>query len=294
MLRKLTSLAAIVLVTGGAGLWLTKPRTVASEVYAGLTGDAARGATTFTAAGCASCHYAPDAEGEAKRVLSGGQAFKTEFGTFHAPNISPHPQAGIGDWSLTEFASAVRLGTAPEGHHYYPAFPYSSYIRLEPQQIADLWAHLQTLPESDVPSKPHDLGFPFSIRASLGGWKMLYLSEDWVMDDPATHELARGRELVEALGHCGECHTPRTALGGLDRKRWLDGAANPSGEGEIPGIAPAHLDWSSTDIAYYLETGFTPDFDSAGGHMVAVVDNFAALPAEDRAAVAAYLKALGE
>ncbi|WP_371417775.1 MULTISPECIES: c-type cytochrome [unclassified Roseivivax] len=293
-MRKLAGLAVLAFVAGGAGLWLTQPRTVAAAEYEGVTGDAERGAATFTAAGCASCHYAPDAEGAAKRVLSGGQAFETGFGTFYAPNISPHPEAGIGGWSLTEFASAVRLGTAPEGHHYYPAFPYSAYIRLGPQQVADLWAHLQTLPESDTPSRAHDVGFPFSIRASLGGWKMLYLTDEWVLQDPAMPEITRGRELVEALAHCGECHTPRTALGGLDLARWLEGAANPSGDGRIPAIDPASLDWSATDIAYYLETGFTPDFDSAGGHMVAVVENFAELTAEDRAAVAAYLKALPE
>ncbi len=292
MLRKLTGLVVLALIAGGAGLWLTQPRSVAAESYDGLTGDPAQGAMTYTAAGCASCHSAPDAEGAAKDVLSGGQAFKTGFGTFYAPNISPHPEAGIGAWSLTEFASAVRLGTSPEGQHYYPAFPYSSYIRLTPQQVADIWAHLQTLPESDAPSRDHDLGFPFSIRASLGGWKMLYLTEDWVTDDSATPELTRGRELVEALAHCGECHTPRTALGGLDLARWLEGAENPSGDGRIPAIDPGSLEWSATDIAYYLETGFTPDYDSAGGHMVAVVENFATLPAEDRAAVAAYLKAL--
>jgi mono/diheme cytochrome c family protein len=118
------------------------------------------------------------------------------------------------------------------------------------------------------------------------------LSDDWVVADAANPELERGRYLVEALGHCGECHTPRNILGGLDKSRWLTGAKNPNGEGRIPDITPTKLSWSASDIAYYFETGFKPDFDTAGGHMVEVVENLAGLPTEDRQAIAAYLKAL--
>ncbi|SFQ54717.1 Cytochrome c, mono-and diheme variants [Roseivivax halotolerans] len=292
MLRKALAPLAILLLIAGGALWLTQPATVDAAEYDDLTGDPERGETVFIAAGCASCHYAPGAEDEARLILSGGQSFETEFGTFRAPNISPSPEAGIGNWMLAEFASAVTLGTAPDGSHYYPAFPYTAYTRLAPQDVADLWTHMQTLPASDAASEPHDLRFPYSIRASLGGWKALYLSDDWVMQDPEDETLERGRQLVEALAHCGECHTPRDALGGLDTSRWLSGAPNPSGDGQIPGISPSELDWSETDIAYYLETGFTPDYDSVGGHMVPVVNNFAQLPESDRQAVAAYLKAL--
>ncbi|MHA7876271.1 c-type cytochrome [Roseivivax sp.] len=292
MLRKALAAGATLIVLAGVGLWVTQPRAVEAARYADLTPDAAAGEAVFTAAGCASCHHAPKAEGEDKLVLAGGQAFETEFGTFRAPNISPHPEAGIGAWTLEDFASAVTRGTTPGGSHYYPAFPYAAYARMAPQDVADLWAYMQELPESADTSAPHELGFPFSIRASLGGWKMLYLSEDWVVTDLAEGPETRGRYLVEALAHCGECHTPRNALGGLDLSAWLTGAPNPSGEGRIPGITPGTLDWSATDIAYYLETGFTPDYDSAGGHMVAVIENFAKLPAADREAVAAYLKAL--
>ncbi|MEO0866508.1 MAG: cytochrome c, partial [Pseudomonadota bacterium] len=212
--------------------------------------------------------------------------------TFIAPNISPHPEAGIGAWSLEDFANALRHGTSPSGQHYYPAFPYSAYIRMTDTQIADLWAFWQSLPADPTPSAAHEVGFPFNIRLSVGGWKLLYLDPDWVMAGDLSPELTRGRELVEALGHCSECHTPRNALGGLDQSRWLAGAPNPTGRGTIPALTPDKLEWSATDIAYYLESGFTPDYDSVGGHMVAVVENFAKLTAEDRAAVAAYLKAL--
>lgn len=292
-MRRLLGLGALAaLAAAGAGWLLTAPEAVDAAAYEGLEGSPERGATVFTAAGCASCHAAPKAEGEAKRVLLGGQAFASDFGTFYAPNITPHPEAGIGAWSLTDLANAVTRGVSPGGSHYYPAFPYTAYAKMAPQDVADLWAFLQTLPEDATASKPHDVGFPFNIRRSLGGWKLLFFDADYVMPASAEAGGDRGRYLVEALAHCAECHTPRNALGGLDRGRWMAGAPNPSGKGRIPALTPDELTWSAADIAYYLETGFTPEFDAVGGHMAAVVENFAQLSAEDRAAVAAYVKAL--
>ncbi|MGY9047544.1 hypothetical protein P775_19570 [Puniceibacterium antarcticum] len=292
-MRKTLILGALAaLMAAGGVLFVTRAQPVDSAVFSGLTGDAAQGEVVFTAAGCASCHHAPDATGEAKLVLAGGQRFTSDFGVFLAPNISPDARAGIGSWSLTDFAGAVSKGVTPEGQHLYPAFPYTAYTHMAPQEVADLWDYLQSLPPSDTPSLPHEVGFPFNIRQSLGVWKMLFMTDQWVAPDTEDETLTRGRYLVEALAHCGECHTPRNVLGGLQRDAWLSGAANPNGTGRIPALTPDKLSWSETDIAYYLETGFTPDFDSVGGHMVAVVENFAKLPASDRAAVAAYLKAL--
>ena len=105
-----------------------------------------------------------------------------------------------------------------------------------------------------------------------------------------TEEQAQGRYLVEALGHCGECHTPRNALGGLDRQAWLTGAPNPSGKGKIPALSPDKLNWSQADIAEYLRSGFTPDYDTAGGEMADVIENTSKLSDADRAAIAAYLQ----
>jgi len=275
-----------------AGLSLTRATPIDGSTLAGLEGDPAKGETVFIASGCASCHAAPDAEGDAKLVLAGGQRFASEFGTFIAPNISLDPEAGIGAWSLEDFASAVKKGVSPDGRHYYPAFPYAWYSHMTDADVVDLWAYWQTLPGDATPSQPHELAFPFNIRRSVGVWKLLYLTDDWAVQTADTPELERGRYLVEALAHCGECHTPRNALGGMNRANWLGGAPNPTGRGTIPSLRPADLTWAPSEIAYYLETGFTPDFDSAGGHMVAVIENFAKLPASDRDAVAAYLKAL--
>lgn len=289
-----TRVLALLVVLGFVGLgvfWVvTQPRALPDETFAGITGDATRGETVFWAAGCASCHSAPKAAGDDRLVLAGGRGFVSDFGTFYAPNISPGDQ-GLAGWSVTDLGNAMMRGVSPEGAHYYPAFPYTSYVKATPQDVADLYEYLQTLPVSDTPNQPHDVGFPFNIRRSLGGWKMLFFRDDYVMADVAP-ELERGRYLVEALGHCAECHTPRNALGGLQRDKWLAGAPSPDGHGTIPNITPAALDWSDLDIASYLKTGFTPDFDSAGGEMAEVVQNMSHLSDEDIQAIVAYLRAV--
>jgi mono/diheme cytochrome c family protein len=281
----------LALLAGSALWWLSRPQPLPDDATAGLTGDAARGAAVFRAGGCASCHADPDAKGDDRLILSGGYRIDSPFGTFAVPNISPSA-AGIAGWSVPDLANALIAGVSPSGAHYYPSFPYTTYHRMQMQDVADLKAFMDTLPPSDTASEPHGIGFPFNIRRGLGLWKRLYLDDAWVMTDAATPQLERGRYLVEALGHCGECHTPRSLAGGLDRGRWMQGAPNPSGKGTIPALTPDKLDWSATDIAYYLETGFTPDFDAAGGQMVKVIDSLAHLPPEDRAAIAAYVKAL--
>jgi len=292
MRRPILALAILVIAGGGLGLWITRPKQVSAAALAGLTADPARGEAVFHAAGCASCHMAPGATGAEQRVLAGGQEFPSDFGTFIAPNISPDPEQGIGGWSLQEFASAMTRGTSPTGAHYYPAFPYASYAKAELQDVADLHAFWASLPPSDQPSQPHQVGFPFNIRAALGGWKLLFLRKDWVVAGELPPEAARGRYLVEALGHCGECHTPRGALGAMDRSRWLAGVPGPEGRRGTPNITPGGLDWSEEEIVEYLTSGFTPDYDSAGGHMALVVSNLARLPEAERAAIAAYLKAV--
>ncbi|MCC6305351.1 MAG: cytochrome c [Rhodobacteraceae bacterium] len=290
MARALATLLALALVAAAAGYVLALPRTLPAAAVAGLAGDAARGERVFHAGGCAGCHAAPGAEGEARLVLSGGREFATPFGRFVAPNISPDPVRGIGGWTLAAFANALLRGVGPDGRHYYPAFPYTTYARMALADVADLRAFMATLPPSAEPSRPHALGFPFTIRLGLGLWKRLYLDPAWVVGGALSAAETRGRYLAEALGHCGECHTPRDALGGAVRSRWLAGAPNPAGEGRIPDITPARLTGSADEIAAYLETGLTPGFDSAGGHMAEMIKSLSALPPGDRAALAAYLK----
>jgi mono/diheme cytochrome c family protein len=288
-------LVALIFAGGGLFWLLTAPKYVDPADLSGLVGDAAHGEKMFALGGCASCHAAPDATGAAKLVLSGGKSFVTEFGTFYAPNISPDPKHGIGGWSDADLASAMRYGSSPEGSHYYPAFPYTSYSRASLGDIVDLRAYLNTLPATAQPDRAHDVGFPFNIRRSLGGWKLLFLRDGFVLADAGlTDDAKAGRDMVEALGHCAECHTPRGMLGNLRRSVWMSGAPNPSGRGTIPPLAPGAkgLSWSESDIAEYLKSGFTPDFDTAGGEMAEVVENTSQLSDAERLAIAAYLKAL--
>lgn len=290
-MRRLFLAAVALAIVGLVAFWvLTMPRPVPSDALAGLTGDATRGQPVFWAAGCASCHSVADAKGDAQMVLAGGQSFASDFGTFHAPNISPDPVNGIGGWDLETFANAVTRGISPEGEHYFPVFPYNNYNKMTYQDLADLKAFMDTLPADATPSQPHEVGFPFNIRRLVGGWKLLFFTTKWAVPDPLTPVEARGRYLAEALAHCTECHTPRNPVGGLLRSRWLAGAPIPGTTGRTPNITPAKLTWSTKEIAEYLNSGFTPDFDSVGGHMAYVVSNFARLQQADRDAVAAYLK----
>lgn len=295
LLPRLLVGAGLLGLAGFGAFWLlTVPRGLSeAELSALPEGDAARGETVFWAGGCASCHAASGATGEALLALGGGLELATPFGTFVAPNISSDPEDGIGSWSTGDLANAMLRGLSPEGAHYYPAFPYASYARMEPGDLADLRAYLATLPAVPGKAADHRLAFPYSLRRGIGLWQLAFLSSDPVVAvDEADPKLVRGRYLVEGPGHCGECHTPRNFAGGLETGRWLAGGPNPEGKGRIPDITPGGDlgSWSEGDIAYYLETGFTPEFDSVGGSMAAVQRNMSMLPASDREAIAGYLK----
>ncbi|MGV8936103.1 MAG: c-type cytochrome [Allorhizobium sp.] len=296
-LKGLGVLAALA-VAGGAGfLVITAPDPQPDAVWSSLAaGDPANGRTLFYAGGCASCHAAVGAKDDDRLVLAGGAPLKSPFGTFYAPNISSDPHAGIGGWTLAEFGNAMTRGVGKQGEHLYPAFPYGSYARMTPKDVADLYAFLKTLPASSNIAPRHELPFPFNIRLVLGGWKLLFFTDaPRVTIANADAQVQRGQYLVEGPGHCGECHTPRNALGGFKADAWLAGGPNPEGQGIIPNITPggkAVGAWSADDIATYLDTGFTPEFDSVGGSMVEVQKNMAELAAQDRAAIAAYLKAV--
>lgn len=295
--KGLGTLAALGVVGFGAFLLITAPDRQDAAVWANLgEPDLAHGREVFFAGGCTSCHAPAGATGDARLILSGGAPLKSDFGTFHAPNISSHPEAGIGAWTLAEFGDAMTRGVGREGEHLYPSFPYGSYVRMTPKDINDLYGFMKTLPASDAVAPPHELGFPFNQRLVLGGWKFLFFTDDPRVElADASDMVRRGQYLVEGPGHCGECHTPRNALGGFLSDQWLAGGPNPEGEGSIPNITPGSKSmgsWSEGDIVTYLESGFTPDYDSVGGSMVEVQKNMAELTAADREAIAAYLKAI--
>jgi mono/diheme cytochrome c family protein len=269
-------------------LWLTRAPTASPEEWGYTNPDPVNGEMMFHAGSCAACHEAD---------LSGGLELETDFGTFRVPNISPDTETGIGDWSGSEFLNAMLNGVSPNGRHYYPSFPYTSYTRMQVQDVVDLKSYIDGLPPVRHEVAGHELQFPWSFRRGIGLWKRLYLDDapHLALPSEADPGLIRGRYLVEGPGHCTECHTKRDALGGIRPEAWLAGAPNPDGEGKVPNITPGADglgDWSARDIEYYLETGTTPEFDTVGGSMVPVQENLSRLGPEDRAAIVAYLKAI--
>jgi mono/diheme cytochrome c family protein len=292
MLRKLIVLAVALAVVGLAAFWvLTRPAVVEASALGSHTPNPDNGRTMFFAGGCASCHAVSKEE---PTRLGGGLGLKSPFGTFYVPNISSDPKDGIGGWSEAQFVTAMLKGTSPDGAHYYPSFPYTSYQRIRIEDLRDLFAHLKTLPAVQGKVRGHDLPFPFTIRRTLGGWKLLFLDGELFRPDPAqSAEWNRGAYLVNGPGHCAECHSPRNLLGGIVTSQRFAGGPNPEGEGWVPNITQARLkDWSKGEVEEVLATGTTPDGDSVGSTMAAVVRNTAQLPAADRAAIATYIKSL--
>jgi mono/diheme cytochrome c family protein len=272
--------------------WLTAPPTMLPVTTAAYTPDLAKGLTTFNAGGCSSCHAVPNQPDRTR--LGGGLAIPSPFGTFYAPNISPDPVDGIGRWTEAQFVRAVTQGVSPAGFHYFPAFPYTSYAHARISDIRDLFAYLRTLAPVSGKVRDHDVPFPFNIRRNIGIWKWLFMDgKPFVPDTARSARWNRGAYLVNSLGHCAECHSPRNFLGGIIAGQRFAGGPNPEGEGWVPNITQKGIgDWSETDIAYFLETGQLPDGDSVGGSMVRVIRNISQLSPEDRAAIAEYLKLL--
>lgn len=293
-MRRFVKMLVLVMVAVASVWYIARPSGLVMVSLPDHEPDTVNGRVLFYAGGCASCHASVDQDTDPS-LLGGGLELDTPFGIFRVPNISPHPVYGIGKWSMHDFINAMRVGVSPDRRHYYPAFPYTSYQRLTFEDLMDLKSYLDGLPESDQISKPHALKFPWNLREGIGLWKLVNLDRSFVIPLENDEVLKRGRYLVEGPAHCGECHTPRDWTGGLDTDRWLAGAPNPDGEGRIPNITPSKsglADWSASDIEYYLSSGFTPDFDTVGGSMVKVQENMAQLSAEDRAAIAAYLKSV--
>lgn len=254
-------------------------------------GDPKRGEYIARAAGCVGCHTEAK---EGAMPYAGGRALATPFGTFYGPNITPHPEAGIGRWTEADFMRALREGRRPDGAHYFPAFPYPSYTKITDADARDLWAYLRTLPPDPRANRPHELRFPYAWRFPVAFWKWLYFRPGAHTDDPKlAPNLNRGAYLVQALGHCGECHTPRDALGGPRRDRHLAGGTGPDGKG-VPNLTPTRLkQWSDKDLSNFLVAGITPDGDVPAESMGEVIQNTTSrLTPADLEAMIAYLRAL--
>ena len=231
----------------------------------------ARGEHLAAVAQCASCHTA-----EGGVPWAGGYAIETKFGTFYGPNLTSDVETGIGGWTAGEFERAVRHGLAPD-RRLWPAFPYPSYSGLTDEDVADLWAYVLTIPPVRQEDLPHDLGWP--IRGMLGIWRALAYR-------PLSTPLDRGAYLATAVAHCGECHTPRGALGGTREGKMFAGNDEPP----VPAPAIDDLGWDRSEWASFLEDGLTPDGEGTGGEMRRVIrDGTSKLTPADRDALAAWL-----
>lgn len=284
----LTSPSAYGLIRGGG------PATPITPVGLSQQPNIDNGRTLFYAGGCTSCHATPNQDDKLR--LGGGYALKSPFGTFHVPNISPHKQDGIGSWSTADFVRAMREGISPDGRHYYPAFPYTSYQRMSPADLGDLFAFMQTLPAVEGRAPGHELPFPFNIRRGVGLWKLAFLDGRTFAPDPSKPpSWNRGAYLVNGPGHCVECHSERNFAGAIVEGRRFAGGPDPEGRGIVPNITPHPSGiggWTVDDLTTLLKTGETPNFDTVGGPMGSVVGNTSRLSDADRETMAEYLLSL--
>ncbi|MDH3989448.1 MAG: cytochrome c [Gammaproteobacteria bacterium] len=252
-----------------------------------------RGRYLTYAGGCISCHT-EDVDDAVP--LAGGRAMETPFGTFYSPNITPDRQTGIGTWSDEDFVHALHDGISPDGEHYFPSFPFTSYTGASREDMLAIKAYLFSLPPVSKESRDHDLAWYMSSRIAAGAWKALnFESARFVPDPDQDEQWNRGAYLVRHLGHCGECHSPRSTTGIIDTE--LEMAGSVLGDEKIPNITSHRTDgigrWSASDIEYFLDIGMLPDGDFTGSSMVDVIeDNTSKLTREDRLAIAAYIKSL--
>lgn len=251
--------------------------------------DAVRGEYVATAAGCVSCHTAPGGV-----PWAGGYPLETKFGTFYGTNLTPDPTHGIGGWSEADFARALREGKGPDGKPYWPAFPYPAFTNLTDQDVADVFAYLRTIPPDPRADTPHEPKGGYGA-ASVRAWRTFEFREGaFEPDSDESAEHNRGDYLVTAVGHCGECHTPRNGIGGRREGRELAGSDDEPEGG--PNLTP-HVDglggWTVDDFESLLTVGMKPDGDFVGGVMGDIVrDQTSKLTPEDRRAIATYLMAV--
>ncbi|MGK9233942.1 cytochrome c [Inquilinus limosus] len=250
-----------------------------------------KGAELALIGDCRTCHTAPGG-----RVYAGGLAMPTPFGTIYSTNITPDRETGIGAWSEEAFRRAMREGVDREGRHLYPAFPYDHFTRVSDQDIQALYAFFMSREPVAAKAPANDLPFPINIRLVLAGWKLLFFRERRLEPDPARDDdWNRGRYLVEGLGHCGACHTPRNLMGAEETSRAFQGGEAEGWHAYALGPASkAPVPWTAAALERYLAEGFDPQHGMARGPMAPVVANLGGVPRQEVAAMATYLASLGQ
>ena len=254
----------------------------------------ARGEYLVRAGGCIACHT--DIAGNGAPLAGGGKV-ESPFGVFYGPNLTPHPEHGIGGWSEADFVRAMSFGIGPTGAPYYPAFPYPAYSGVARADLSDMWRYLRSLAPVDRADRAHELEFPFAFRPLVLGWQFLFFApERWTPDESRSNRWNRGAYLSRHLLHCGECHTGRNALGGFVAGLDFAGHRGAGGLDGAPNITPHETgiaDWSAGDMTWLLRTGFTPSGDDVQGSMAALVRHGSSFLADDDlAAVAEFILSL--
>ena len=252
----------------------------------------ARGEYVTRIAGCRHCHTAEDGT-----PFAGGRPLETPFGTFYTPNITADESAGIGAWNETDFLRALGQGVAPDGSHFYPAFPYTSYTRMTAGDARAIYAYLRLQPTSDQVNREHDIAWYLQWRFAAQVWQWLFFTPgEFTPDRERSAAWNRGAYIAQALGHCSECHTPRNLFGAP--KSDLAYAGNPDGpDGElVPNITSDREtgigDWSRESLELFLRFGELPDGEYTTGSMGEVIRGIGKLTDQDRAALIEYLRAL--
>ena len=254
-----------------------------------------RGEYLFHAGACDSCHTDHPNRGP---FLAGGRRMATEFGTVYVPNITPDRETGIGAWSAEDFRRAMIEGRNPGGSHYYPVFPYRWYTGMTNQDVADLWTYLQSVPPVRNRVREHELPFPFNLRFLLLGWKLINFDQGETVYDPQQSDAwNRGAYLVNHLGHCGACHTPKMLMGAAFQDKFLAGSEVIPGPYPAPNITPHDVtgigEWSIADVVRALKRSIRPDGLPIRGPMAEYVDSGSShLFEQDLEAAAIYLLSL--
>jgi len=273
------------------GLILASPFVVIADTRADEA-LLARGEYVLRISGCSHCHTAEGGE-----RLAGGRALVTPFGTFYTPNITSHKTEGIGSWSAEEFQRALHHGVAPDGRDYYPAFPYTSYTRINSEDAQALHAYLLSLPSSTQVNRSHDLAWFLRWRFAARVWKWLFFSAgEFQPDLKQSTTWNRGAYIAQAMAHCGECHTPRNPLGALRTELAYAGNAQGPEDELVPNITPHEGtgigNWSRDDLQLFFKFGELPDGEYAAGSMDPVIVGLQQLTPGDLDALIVYLLAL--
>ncbi len=295
LLKKILTLVLVVLIATVGGLYWLGTRDDTSTGPA-ATADAGtlveRGRYLAQAGNCMACHTS-----RGGKALAGGTPIPTPFGTVYGPNITPDEKTGIGTWTADDFWQALHNGKSKDGTLLYPAFPYTEYTRITRADADALYAYLRSVPPVSQPNRPPDMAFPYDQRALLAAWRALYFKPG-VQEADAGQSVQwnRGRYLVEGLGHCAACHTPRNSLGATRSSEAFTGGIIPVLDWYAPPLTNDRQTgmgrWTAADIAALLKTGISAHSSASGPMAEVVLGSTQHLTDDDALAIGVYIKSL--